>query len=288
VLADIRPGRAEEVRRIWGLEAEIVEAAQFFSQPMDIACIATPDDTHQDLLEAAVKATYRPRLLLVEKPAGTDAHTITRIIRALEDSGCRVVINFQRRWIPGVSAALAAMQGGSWGRPLGGVVRYTNGFRHNASHGLDLLAEAFGTDCKDVRPIEPPVKDHSVTDPTFSLFARLGPEGVPVAIYGVDGRRLTIFEADLLFERGRLRLWDEDGCRMSLFRSAPVGVPGYAPELACVDSYHDNPPRIMALVWRNLADVLTESLVGILPLAGSGMAALWLQEKLLTGLGEGQ
>jgi hypothetical protein len=84
----------------------------------------------------------------------------------------------------------------------------------------------------------------------------LGGGQVPIWLRGIDCRVQTTFGLELLFERARIRVEDSEGVRARLDLPQPVAVAGYAPELVPAEHYHDDPPRLTALMWRNLADVL--------------------------------
>jgi hypothetical protein len=73
---------------------------------------------------------------------------------------------------------------------------------------------------------------------------------------GVDGRIQTAFSVELLFERARIRIYDEDVVKAEI--AYPVGnnAMGYAPELRIAESFHDKQTSLMREVWTNLGDHL--------------------------------
>jgi predicted dehydrogenase len=223
----------------------------------DILCIAGPDETHAGLAEAAL--AHPPRLILCEKPLGSDFAAIARLVAAATQARVPLAVNFPRRWLPGVASWLGDAKAGRHGDPVAACVIYCRGLRHNACHGLDLVGAAFGSDGVTARRLAGAVDDFASSDPTVSgTLTVKGPTGsVTITVTGVDGRRANLFETDILFTGGRLRVWNEGGIRWQIFGPGPAAAHG-GRELHVIQQSHDNPPRHMLAVWRNIADHLSK------------------------------
>lgn len=252
-IADTDAAQASSVHARWNLDAEILSPASLLCAGLDLVCIATPTPEHLPTLRALTR--HPPRLILCEKPLGGDAVASGSAVDDLKKVGCTVAVNFLRRWIPGLREELAAARAGIYGEPLGAVVHYSRGLRNNGSHGLDLVAAAFDAPAKRAAWTGAPVQDGVSGDPTFSCLLELrhGGNSVPVWMHGIDGRTLTMFSVEILWERARLVVEDagEIACRFE--RGADAATPAM---LLPAWRYDDDPPRLMALVWRNLADHL--------------------------------
>jgi len=273
-IADADSAQAAKVKQKWNLRADIVAPATLLAKRPDILCIATPDDTHAVTLHAAFLSP--PRLILCEKPLALTLDDARAGVAAGATAGTPIAVNFMRRALPGVAAWLAAARSGAWAAPLAARLTYCRGLRHNACHGFDLIGAAFGAEDVAVSDARVTATDFSESDPTVSAAITLQSNGarIPIALTGVDRARLLMFEVDILFTEGRLRIWNEQGLRLQIFTRAPSSAKGVAPELHCQSEFHDHPARHLALVWRNLADHLLAGAPLLCPAADTlnGMA----------------
>ncbi|TAL00187.1 MAG: Gfo/Idh/MocA family oxidoreductase [Rhodospirillaceae bacterium] len=257
-IADVDPARSVTVQARWGLSAERLTPKTLIERRPDVLCIASPDDTHPAWIETALKIP--PRLILCEKPLGSNLATAQRLIDACAAAGVALVVNFPRRWLPGISDWLAKARGGGFGPPIAARLIYCRGLRHNACHGLDLIGAALGP-----RPVVGTgsawwVEDFSVADPTVSATISVNVDGsaVPITLTGVDGRRLNIFDADILYAGGGLRIWNDQGIRAQISVAGAPPAGHEATELHGERSFHDRPARYMLAVWQNIADHLCD------------------------------
>ena len=255
-VADRDSARAAREAQRFGLTAAVVSPEEICAADLDVLCIATPDDTHAAFARRA--AAGPARIVLCEKPLDGDVAARNAICSSFAGRGRQFAINHLRRWIPGLGAWSAEARAGVFGPPLSVCVHYTRGLRHNGIHALDLIAAFLGPKLGSVRQIGPAIVDLDADDPTRTLDGTfettLG--AVPFTLFGVDGRLQTVFSVDIRFERARVTVYDENGIRAELYRAAPVAFAGYAPELCATERYHDDPPRLMAEVWHNVADHL--------------------------------
>ncbi|WP_170342566.1 inositol 2-dehydrogenase [Ruegeria arenilitoris] len=81
---------------------------------IDAVLIATPTDTHSDLIEAATAAG---KAVLCEKPVDLDLNRALACQRAVAGTGQPVMIGFNRRFDPGFGALKSAVQSGEIGSP---------------------------------------------------------------------------------------------------------------------------------------------------------------------------
>lgn len=268
-VADRVVERARSEAKRFGLNSRVLSPEDAASTATDVLCIASPDGTHSGY---ARNSNGSLRVVLAEKPLeGTRAERLDTL-SALERRKCALVVHHQRRWIPGLAGWMAAAKAGEFGRPLSVTGCYTRGLRHNAVHAFDLLAGFIGTNLVSARSIGPGIADRDPDDLTRSaiLMLRHNETEVPVTLHGVDGRVQTVFTLDIRFERARVLVFDEAGIRAELYRPAELALEGFAPELRRAVSFHDDPPKLMAAVWRNIADHLEDGT----PLACAGIDAL--------------
>lgn len=267
--------RARTVKQEWNLSAEIVTPKDFFARDIDIACVSTPSETHLAMLANA--ADHPPRLILCEKPIGRDPNVAQAAVLRTEQAGSTIAVNMLRRWIPGLTKWKDLARSGKLGCPVGANVIYSGGFWNNGAHAVDLLSAFFGEETTEARRWGPRIADRSAQDPTISLFAACG--DAPLWMRGVDGRTQTVFTVELMFERARIWIGDEDGIKARLDLPAALDTPGYAPELRVAERFHDKPATLMTRVWSNLADHLLNG-APVACTAAAALAGLRMQARL--------
>jgi predicted dehydrogenase len=197
--ADAAKGK-EEARR-WGTTfyAEVEE--MYAKEQPDIAVIATPDNTHIDMLERVT--ALEPKLIICEKPIVADLRDFERAEALVEKVS--IVVNFRRRFDPRVSELREELLAGKYGKVLSAVGIYSKGAVHTGVHMLDLVQNLFGR-IQNIQPLS-----HTTDwkgEPTVGGTVTL--ERCPqLYLVAGDERAYSIFELDILTERKRFRFLDE-------------------------------------------------------------------------------
>ncbi len=240
----------------FGVHAQVVAPEAIVTADIDALCIATPTGTHLEYLERA--GNGKARVILVEKPLEGDSWRRSAAMDALAVRGATVAVNHFRRWIPGLSDWIADARSGGFGRALHAIVAYDRGLHNNGAHAFDLIAAFIGAKVMNVVELAPPIADLSIDDGTHTLCVMLATETgeVPLIMLGCDGRVQSVFSVDMRFERARVMVFNQRGVRAELYQLGEAGVPGFAQELTPTMQYHDEPPHLLARVWRNVADHL--------------------------------
>jgi len=189
----------------WGVlrgYASLAGAIDAGEKPAAVS-ICSPDGAHLDALSACL--ALRPRAVLCEKPLGADPDAAEALLKQLAAQGATVAVNFSRRFDGALKALAGEIAQGQWGAALSAAAWYVKGIRHNGSHMIDLLSWLLGPlNSGQVRRIVPGgYRDDPTVDADLSLA-----NGAPVRLFGADPAALTLFEAALLFERGRIDLTD--------------------------------------------------------------------------------
>lgn len=179
----------------------------------DVVVLASPDETH--LAVAAAIADHPWKTLVLEKPPALRLRDWTRLLEILRPRHGDVTVNFTRRWAPGLAVLRSEIQSGKWGGFLLGHGLYGNGLVHNGSHLTDLLTWLLGP--MEARSVGDVVADRP-GDPSAGFRLRTA-SGKTVDVGAVPCGAFTIFELDLVFERGRLRLAESTN-RLEEFRVA--------------------------------------------------------------------
>lgn len=189
---DINSEQAKKMAEKWGVKP--------FSEPInaDIISICTPDFCHLSSLKVALK--LNPKVIFLEKPLSNSVVEAEEIIKISKN--VPILVNFSRRFTPEFQNLAKRIKSGEFGDFQTGVGYYGKGYIHNGSHMRNLLNLFFGK-IKNVRETESFI-DFSENDPTKSV--ELTFEKGKFNMQGVNCNNFTLFELDLVFEKGRIRI----------------------------------------------------------------------------------
>lgn len=152
-VCDINAEQARKVAEENGIRGVYDDVdALLESEEIDAVGVATPDFAHRD---PVIKALQSGKHVLVQKPMATTVADCQAMVKAQEESGRYLMVDFQHRWGIGMREAHLAVQSPSFGRPVHGRIRMSNsqklpleGLRWSANsnvlwfigtHTLDLL-----------------------------------------------------------------------------------------------------------------------------------------------------
>lgn len=175
----------------------------------DVISLCGPDAVHEahlnTVLAAPVKAVF------CEKPMTANARAGARLRRAFGERGILLAVDYSRRFDPALRGLAQEIASGAWGALQNASARYGKGIRHNGCHLLDLLHLLLGP-----LRLEQALSarlDHAAEDPTVDAVLRTK-AGAPIILLGADSRRFALFELELLFEKGLVRI-EDSGFRLT-------------------------------------------------------------------------
>jgi predicted dehydrogenase len=196
--------RAEQAAAIWGGSAWTGLEQALDSLPVDVLCLAVPDEWHYDYLHKL--ADSRVKLIFAEKPL-TRTWPQALEIRELyaQPSAPAVEVNYLRRFVPEFIDLRKRIQSGKLGSFLGGTAYYGKGLVHNGSHMIDLLRFLIG----EIREVQPLAQEYDFYPDDASISGMLSfAGGKQVMLQTVDCRSYSVFELDLFFAQNRVRILD--------------------------------------------------------------------------------
>lgn len=166
----------------------------------DIVYICVPDDKHTEVLQTVLQ--YRPRIVVCEKPLGVDVKSANKIVRDYKKQRVGLTVNYIRRFDTAISDIKYHLLRGDYGQFINGSIIYTKGILHNGSHAIDLLHYLFGeiTSFKILKR----TNDYLKADPTLDAFLEFN--NIAIHLIAGNERQYSIFEADFLFNKARIRL----------------------------------------------------------------------------------
>ncbi len=247
-LVDCDPERAKELAARWGVPvASDLDAA--LESPVDMLVIATPDATHAHYLEKALGRDVS--LVLCEKPLTGSFSETRSLVERFGAAGKALAVNYQRRFENSVQELRARIRTGTLGRPLAGVLWYSKGVLHNGSHGVDLLRYLFGEVQQAMGRRR--VEDFVSADPSIGGTLRFA--DLDVELVAADERCFSLFELDLVFEKGRYR-YTLGGMNLERYGVLPDPVFAGYQELQVIGTERTGLDHAMADVYRAFGDYL--------------------------------
>ncbi|HUF09854.1 MAG TPA: Gfo/Idh/MocA family oxidoreductase [Rhodothermales bacterium] len=189
----------------WGIPGshrdvtELLEAAQ-----PQLVSVCTPDATHAAIASRVISFPS-VRGVLAEKPLATTALEAQRIETLARQRGVALAVNYSRRWAEGIRDMVPVLRGGQLGAVQTATGHYANGWLHNGTHWIDLARMLVG-EVVAVRTLRAqPAPDPDDPSLAVELEFACGATGV---VLGHPGEGLSLFEMDLICEKGRVRLSD--------------------------------------------------------------------------------
>ncbi len=218
-MVDTDEEKLREESRRWGSKKafrSIVPELEIEPEKPDIVIVAAPTETHADVMRKLLAlAPYMPKLIIAEKPFCSCLADAEQVKSLYPDTP--IMVDYIRRFSKGHQEIKALIDSGSMGRALNCRVLYTRGLCHEGCHGIDLMRWFFGK-CElfttlnaiDLLGNEPnyyAIEDRIKEDPTIECVGSF--ENCPSIVFQpCDGRKYGIFEIDICFEEGRIRLID--------------------------------------------------------------------------------
>ena len=111
-VADAMPSAAQALAALTGAQA--MDAQALIDSPLiDAVIIATPTDSHYDLIHAAARAG---KAIFCEKPVDLSADRIRDCIKVVDAAGVPFMTAFNRRFDPNFAALQARLRAGEIGQ----------------------------------------------------------------------------------------------------------------------------------------------------------------------------
>lgn len=173
----------------------------------DIVCVSVPDKIHARIVEEALRME-NVRAIICEKPYTLTLEEAIKLSELIENSDKTFLLNYSRRYMREF-ADLKNWIDHNAGNLICGNFFYGKGLLHNGSHFLDLIKLLLGE--YRINHVLDKISDYCESDQSLE-FVLDEVDGLgKIYFHVIDCRILTIFEMDLLFDRGRIRYSDELG-----------------------------------------------------------------------------
>ncbi|MGZ3692084.1 MAG: Gfo/Idh/MocA family protein [Pseudobdellovibrio sp.] len=204
-ICDSDSERVSIAARKWNVNFATNNLEDFLKQKFDIISICTPPQSRKVLLTALIKHSPQSTLL-IEKPFAENLAEAKAVKELTDQLKRKPLLNYSRRFTPGIQVLKKQIAIGEWGSLQSGTAYYGNGYMNNGSHMIDLICYLLGTP-ESSTPLTVTADDRTQQELTLSSLLKFK-TGALLQIHGLDHRHFTLFELDLVFSKGRVRLTD--------------------------------------------------------------------------------
>ena len=204
---DLRWDRCVRFRDRWGCGDVYTEVEELLGAAKpDIVHIATPPEEHLAIVESVLGSSAR--LIVCEKPLAPSADQGARIAYYHSSGAIRVLVNHERRYSADYLSVKNILENGVYGELLSIAGRIYMGrtrspldmLLDDGTHLIDVVRFLTESELEDVRA---ELLDKNGVE---SLFVWCSAGGAPVHMEIASGRDYVVFELDLSFSRGRIRI----------------------------------------------------------------------------------
>jgi len=172
----------------------------------EILSIATPPNTHRELVQTAVRAQVP--VVICEKPLAHSLRDARAIVRKHTSGQARILVNHERRYSRDYQAVREYVATQRYGALLslhgtlyfGKSATHRDVLLHDGTHMIDIINYLIGTTCS----LKKRYGSMRARTSSAFLFGQAG--AVPVSIEIGSGRDHLLFELELSFECGRIRV----------------------------------------------------------------------------------
>lgn len=203
--ADTDPEKRNNFTLNWGVQNVYESLNELLSnEPVDIVQIATPPETHLQLVKTAVD--YSVPVIILEKPVASTLDEARQIVTIEKNSKSKIVINHERRYSLQYRHVKHQIESGQIGALysinaklcIGSKRTVADMLYDDGTHMIDLLSHLTG------EALVPYNVNLAHNQTVAFVYGKCG--DTPVTLEVGAGRDHLIFELDFSFSNGRIRV----------------------------------------------------------------------------------
>ncbi len=280
-LCDTDRERVRACGERWGVEALFTDAREMMAVAApEIVSVCTPTSTHLRTVSDLLSDSLAPRVVLCEKPLAPTLADAQQMAKLAEARGAILATVYMRRYARNMNALKQFMDSGALGAVQGVSGWYIGGTFHNGTHWFDMLRQLIG-EVEWVRALD--VLREGGADPSLDVLLGMK-DGSMATLRACDATRYTLFEMDIVLEKGRAQITDS-GHAISVSRAGPSPrYSGYV-ELQPLEMDFGDRRNLMLLAVEDAVKAVT---LGQPPActAGDGIAALRIADAASRSSGD--
>lgn len=197
---DIDTSASKKASNIWGGQAYVSLEATEADKP-DVVCVAVPDQAHFEVLLKVVN--LKPKLVITEKPLALTTSDAHKIVTVYDSKKIPLMVNYSRRFVPSFIDLAKRIKDKEFGIFQTGSGYYGKGLLHNGSHLVNLIQMLIGE--VEAKSVFGTLNDWNHQDPSYSFIVETN-AGKQIVATGISRKHYSLFEVDLLFSQGRIRI----------------------------------------------------------------------------------
>lgn len=187
----------------------------------EIVAIAVPTRLHFSVFMQVLE--FRPKAIICEKPFSADLTSARKMAVVADRHNIPVLVNYPRRFEPGVAELKKLIESGRLGEIYRGVVLYTKGILNNGSHYIDLLLWLFG-DIADIKVLNKG-RLWRGSDAEPDLLIKFGK--TEVFFIACQGEGYSSIDMELIGKKGKIK-YASSGFEIKYWTCRPDPIyPGY-------------------------------------------------------------
>ena len=172
-------------------------------EPYDLVVVATNTESHFKIVSGVIEAGCKN--ILCEKPLSYDMKQALEMVKKCQRAKVNLIVDYFREFNPSYIRLFDFIKDRGMGRLQSFSGKYSRGIYNNGTDLFQLLLKAFGPIKRVAGLANPLVGNFGAVDPTISVVMTFK-NGVSGFIEGIDNNYYNIFELDLMFEKGRIRI----------------------------------------------------------------------------------
>ncbi len=177
----------------------------------DLIILCSPSRFHSAQAKRILESPRKPAALFIEKPVCVNGEELRDLMILGQRSGVGILVNHTRRFDPEHQRLRDQIRSDRFGALIGGRFIYSGGWLNNGTHVVDTLRMLLEREPEVVSACWK--EGGRGQDRNLDGELRIGE--TPVRVEAFDDSYYEMFECELLFERGRIRLL-ESGSRIEV------------------------------------------------------------------------
>lgn len=204
---DIDSLRCEAFSDSFGISHTYTQFAELLEKTSpDILHIATPTESHYAIMQAALSSDVK--LFVCEKPLVENSRVASRVAKWQRRGRIKILLNHERRYSRDYLRVKRKINDGSFGQILsvasslymGGSAAVNDVLLHDGTHLIDIIQFLTGSELRLLSV------QHFREGKAGTIVITASSGSVPVTLEIGSGRHYILFELDINFTRGRIRI----------------------------------------------------------------------------------
>lgn len=200
---DISEEKGKKAAELWNTNYYSSLEEVFNENKIDVISICVPDQYHYEIFKKVLN--FPVKLIFAEKPLAKNLKQAEELIKISKEKNVKCLVNYSRRFVDEFKILRENILSGEYGEFICGTSYYGKGTLHNGSHLIDFLRYMLG-EIKETKVFNYKF-DFYNDDPSVSSVLTLK-NGGNFIIQNIPCSNYTIFEAEVLFTKKRIRIID--------------------------------------------------------------------------------